>query len=248
MEAIFNGKRALVTGAGRGIGRAIVIELAKRGAQVIALSRTRTHLESLQKEVSGIEIISADVNDWNTTEAAIKKLGHIDLLVNNAGVLPLTEFGKITEEEIDNCFAVNVKAVVNISQIIAMQMKSYGQGGSIVNISSQAAMIALPNHTTYCASKGALDQITKVMALELGPHKIRVNSVNPTVVLTDMGVTAVRSYGDETAVMKALKEKIPLGKFAEVEDVVKATLFLLSEDAGMITGVSLPIDGGYTIQ
>ncbi|XP_055953894.1 L-xylulose reductase-like [Argiope bruennichi] len=249
MEKKFTGKRALVTGAGRGIGKAIVLELVKHGAHVIALSHTKSNLEKLKEEAPGIEIVSVDVRNWKETENAVKKLGHIDLLVNNAGVLSLQPVGSITEEEVDNCFAVNVKAVINISQIVAKGMVERKTGGAIVNISSQAAIIGLPNHTTYCASKGAVDQVTKVMALELGPHKVRVNSINPTIVRTDMGATAIRSYGEGKEVEEALKAKIPLGKFCEVNDVVKATMFLLSdEDAGMITGAQLPLEGGYIIQ
>ncbi|CAL1282594.1 unnamed protein product [Larinioides sclopetarius] len=173
---MFSGKCALVTGAGRGIGRTLSIELTRHGAHVIALSRTMEHLITLKNE------------------------------------------------------------------IVAEGMKERGNGGSIVNISSQAALVALPLHATYCASKGALDQLTKVMALELGPFQIRVNSVNPTVVMTEMGIKA---WGEENKA-KATKAKIPLGKFCEPEDVVKAVVFLLSDDARMITGVQLPIDGGYT--
>ncbi|GFQ98132.1 hypothetical protein TNCT_417261 [Trichonephila clavata] len=240
---MFKGKRALVTGAGRGIGRAIAIELVKQGAHVIALSRTIEHLVTLKIEVPSIETVSVDVGDWKQTETIVKELGPIDLLVNNAGIGVLHEVGNVTEEECDNVFAINVKAVINISQIVAKGMKERGTGGSIVNISSQAALVALHLHAVYCASKAALDQITKVMALELGPSKIRVNSVNPTVVLTDMGKMA---WGEE-GVAREAKSKIPLGKFCEPEDVVKAVIFLLSEDAGMITGAQLPIDGGYTI-
>ncbi|KAG8195669.1 hypothetical protein JTE90_003814 [Oedothorax gibbosus] len=240
----FVGKRVLVTGAGRGIGRAIAIELTKRGAHVIALSRTKDHLDTLQKEFPRIEIVSCDVGNWKQTEDTVKNLGDIHLLVNNAGIAFLQEVGSITEEAFDATLAVNVKAVVNISQIVARGMKERGEGGSIVNVSSQAAIIALNKHTTYCASKGALDQITKVMALELGPFQIRVNSVNPTVVNTEM---AIRDWGDES-VSKPMKAKIPLGKFCEPEDVVKAVLFLLSDNSQMITGVQLPVDGGYIIQ
>lgn len=244
MANTFQGKRALVTGAGRGIGRAIAKELALRGASVIALSRTKEHLDSLKQEVPQVEILAVDISDWSKTEAAVKNLGNIDVLVNNAGIAYLQKFGTITEDKFDSCFSVNVKAVVNISQIVANRMKEAGIRGSIVNMSSQAALIALDRHAAYCASKGALDQLTKVMALELGPFGIRVNSINPTVVLTDM---AKRDWGDEK-VAADMKAKIPLREFCVPEDVVKATLFLLSDDARMITGVQLPVDGGYIIQ
>ncbi|GBO29298.1 hypothetical protein AVEN_259038-1, partial [Araneus ventricosus] len=113
---MFSGKCALVTGAGRGIGRALAIELAKHGAHVIALSRTKEHLITLKNEIPAIEIVSVDVANWRETETVVKQLGPIDLLVNNAGIACLEEVGKITEESFDNVFAVNVRAVVNISQ------------------------------------------------------------------------------------------------------------------------------------
>lgn len=244
MASKFRGKRALVTGAGQGIGRAIAKELANCGARVTACSRTYHHLVSLKNEIPEIEIVRLDVSDWANTEYVVKGLGDFDILVNNAGVASLQSVGSITEEEIDRCFAVNIKSVVNISQIVANGMKKKENGGSIVNISSQAALVALDKHATYCASKAALDQLTKVLALELAAYQIRVNSVNPTVVLTEMGKKA---WGDPV-VADAMKAKIPLGKFCVPEDVVKAVLFLLSEDASMITGVQFPIDGGYTIQ
>lgn len=242
MDIFFQGKRALVTGASQGIGKAIVIELVKRGACVIALSKTQKNLDKLKEEVPEVETVCLDVSNWKETENAIKGLGDIDLLVNNAGVLSLQSIGCITEEEFDRCFSINVKAVVNISQIVASTMKSRGKGGSIVNISSQTAMIAIENHATYCASKGALDQLSKVMALELAPYQIRVNTVNPTVVLTEMGYKAL---GDQAEIKKA---KIPLGRFCVVGDIVGAVIFLLSDQSSMVTGAHIPIDGGYTIQ
>ncbi|XP_054720205.1 D-erythrulose reductase-like [Uloborus diversus] len=243
MEANFTNKRALVTGAGRGIGRSIAIELAKRGAKVVALSRTKEHLDTLKKEVPDIEIVSIDIGKWKETESLVKSLGRFDLLVNNAAIADLQEVGSITEEEVDKIFAVNFKAAVNISQIVADGMKCSGKGGSIVNLSSQAALIALHKHAMYCASKAALDHFSKVMALELGPHQIRVNSVNPTVVSTEM---AVEAWGDPD-VAAAMKAKIPLRRFCEIDDVVKTVIFLLSDQSAMITGAQIPIDGGYII-
>ncbi|XP_015920947.1 L-xylulose reductase [Parasteatoda tepidariorum] len=244
MAATFKGKRALITGAGRGIGRAIVKELVSLEASVVALSRTKEHLVTLKNEFPQIEIVAVDIADWKETEKVVKNLGTFDLLVNNAGIGELEKVGDITEDVVDRTFAVNVKAVINISQIVANGMKKAGIRGSIVNMSSQAAIIALDKHATYCASKGALDQLTKVMALELGPSGIRVNSINPTVVRTELGMMA---WG-EKKIEAAMKAKIPLGDYCDPEDVVKATVFLLSDDARMITGVQLPVDGGYIIQ
>ncbi|KAG2461113.1 RFNG acetylglucosaminyltransferase, partial [Polypterus senegalus] len=175
MEISFANKRALVTGAGKGIGRDTAKALVKGGAAVIAVSRTQSDLDSLKAE------------------------------------------------------------------IVAREMKVRGTGGSIVNISSQASQAAIKDHAVYCATKGALDMLTKVMALELGPHKIRVNSVHPTVVLTAMG----RFRWEDPENAKYMISRIPLGKFAEVEDVVNAILFLLSNKSSMINGALLPVDGGF---
>ena len=136
---------------------------------------------------------------------------------------------------------INLKAVFFISQTVAKGMVERGLGGAIVNISSQASQAALQDHAVYCASKGGLDQLSRVMALELGPHNIRVNCVNPTVVMTAMGKIG---WSDPKKAGPMLN-KIPLGRFAEVEDVVHAVLFLLSDKAGMINGITLPVDGGF---
>jgi len=189
MEMKFENRRILVTGAGRGIGRALCKFLAEKSqATVFALARSADQLESLKKECPGINMVQADLNDWDATRAAVEKILPIDGLVNNAAIAQLAPFLDIKPEEIDASFQVNVKAVINVSQVVAKSMKESGGNGpkTIVNISSQAAQAALMLHTVYCGTKGALDIISKVMAVELGPSKIRVNCVNPTVVLTDM--------------------------------------------------------------
>ncbi|KAJ8318374.1 hypothetical protein KUTeg_003465, partial [Tegillarca granosa] len=171
------------------IGRDIVKRLVEYGAETIALSRTQTDLDSLKAEVPGIIPVQVDLGDWENTRVTLQKLGPVDLLVNNA--------------------------VFNVSQVIAKGMVERGQGGAIVNISSLASSLALEDHAAYCSSKGALDMLTKVMALELGPHKIRVNSINPTVVWTKM---AEYAWSDPVKA-KPLLSRIPMGKFVEVEDV-----------------------------
>ncbi|XP_077504250.1 L-xylulose reductase-like isoform X1 [Amblyomma americanum] len=242
MEVSFGGKRAVVTGASQGIGRVIARELAKRGATVIAVARSADKLEQLQKEVPNIVPLPVDLADWNATEAALSNVGPVDLLVNNAAVAILEPVGEIRPESIDMCFTTNVKAVINVSQICTKSMKERGVAGAIVNISSQAGIVALADHAVYCATKAALDQLTRVMALELGPYKIRVNSVNPTVTNTPMSLVG---WSDPVKA-SAMQSKIPLGRFAEPEEVCDAVLYLLSERSSMITGTVLPIDGGYT--
>ncbi|XP_032832015.2 L-xylulose reductase isoform X1 [Petromyzon marinus] len=241
MEISFGGKHALVTGAGKGIGRATCIALQSLGATVTALSRTQADLDSLTHECPAVRAVCVDLADWAAVEAALGAVGPVDLLVNNAGVALLQPFLDVTAEAFQRSFDVNVKAVLQVSQAVARGMVARGSGGAIVNVSSQASQRALLNHTVYCASKGALDMLTKVMALELGPHNIRVNAVNPTVVMTDMGREAW-SPPERAGPMLA---RIPLARFAELEDVVNAVVFLLSERSAMVHGVTLPVDGGF---
>ncbi|XP_054988290.1 L-xylulose reductase isoform X2 [Sorex araneus] len=238
MELGLAGRRALVTGAGKGIGRSTVLALHAAGAQVVAVSRTRADLESL---CPGVEPLCVDLGDWAATERALRDVGPVDLLVNNAAVALLQPFLEITKEACDTSFEVNLRAVIQVSQVVARGLIARGSPGSIVNVSSQASQRALLNHSVYCSSKGALDMLTKVMALELGPHKIRVNAVNPTVVMTPMG----QANWSDPQKAKSMLDRIPLGRFAEMENVVDTILFLLSDRSSMTTGATLPVDGGF---
>ncbi|XP_029954600.1 L-xylulose reductase-like [Salarias fasciatus] len=241
MEETLQGKHAVVTGAGKGIGRAAALALARCGAKVTAVTRTQADLDSLVQECPAIAPVCVDLADWAATEAALRDVGPAHLLVNNAACASLQPFLEVTEEQFDRAFSVNVKAVLHVSQIVARGMKERKHGGSIVNVSSQASQCALRDHAVYCATKGAVDMLTKVMALELGPHQIRVNAVNPTVVLTDMG----RVGWSDPEKARTMTSRIPLGRFAEVEEVVNSILFLLSDKSSMISGVTLPVDGGF---
>jgi len=240
VEIRFDGKRALVTGAGKGIGREIATLLAECGAQVVAVGRTADDLATLAAE-TGAETIVVELADPVAAREAAERAGPIDLLVNNAGITILQPFLDVTTGAFDAIMAVNVRAVLVVSQVVARGMIARGRGGAIVNLSSQASQVALAEHAAYCASKGALDQLTRVMALELGPHQIRVNAVNPTVTLTPMGALA---WGDPVK-GDPMKAKIPLGRFAFPRDVAHAVAYLLSDQADMIHGVMLPVDGGF---
>nr|XP_022317238.1 L-xylulose reductase-like [Crassostrea virginica] len=242
MEIQFRGKRALVTGAGKGIGRGIAKKLVECGAETIALSRTQADLDSLKAEVAGTIPVLCDVGDFETTRKVVQDLGPIHLLVNNAGITRLDNFLDFSMKDFDDVLNVNTKAVFNISQVVAKGMVERGDGGSIVNVSSVASSRALDQHIAYCASKAALDSMTKVMALELGKHKIRVNSVNPTVTWTDMAAFA----WSDPAKSGPMLAKIPMGKFVEVEDVVNTVVFLLSDKSAITTGQHIVLDGGLS--
>lgn len=237
----FSGRRALVTGAGAGIGRGVALKLAQMGAEVFALSKTAPNLNSLKEECPSITTITVDVTDWEATREAVKKITPIHMVVNNAGTNILLPFLEATPESFDLIFNLNVKAVMNISQIVASDLINRQLKGSIVNISSQAGQRALKNHAVYCSTKGALDMMAKVMALELGPKGIRVNNVSPTVVMTELG----RMAWSDPVKKNTMLSRIPQGRFAEVEDVVNAVVYLLSDESDMVNGHMLPVDGGF---
>ena len=242
MSTSFHLKRALVTGAGKGIGRGIALRLANMGAKVHAISRTDSDLESLRKECGDIEVYNVDIMDWDKTRSVVKNIGPIDFLVNNAGVTIQTPFMDVTKNEIDTSFDTNFKAVVNISQVIARGMIESGRGGSIVNISSLCAQKVFDNVSMYSASKAALDMLTRSMAAELGPHKIRVNSILPGLVVTPLSLAT--TYGSSEA-SETFTNKTPLKRLNKIDDIVDVTVFLLSDQAAMVNGLIMPVDGGY---
>jgi L-xylulose reductase len=236
----FKNRRALVTGAGKGIGREIALMLHRFNAQVIAMSRTQADLTKLQSEI-GCETILADLGDAAEARQAAERAGDVDLLVNNAAIAILEPFLQTRVESWDATMAVNLRAVLVVSQVVAKRMIERGVSGSIVNISSMSSFQALPDHAAYAASKAGLDQLTKVMAVELGPHRIRVNSINPTVVMTEMGK---RAWSDPSKGGPMLA-RIPLQRFAECEDIASVVCFVLSDAAGMLNGLALRVDGGF---
>lgn len=245
MDIRFDNRRVLVTGAGKGIGREIAAHLARSGAKVVAVSRTQADLDALRKEI-GCETIQADLADAAQARAAAEKAvalpGGIDLLVNNAGISIPQSFLDTTPDAFDKTMAVNVRAAMIFAQVYARHViQKKAKGGAIVNLSSQASKAALADHAAYCASKGALDMLNAVMALELGKHQIRCNCVNPTVTLTPMGEMA---WGDP-AKSGPMLAKIPLGRFAKPFHVAQAVAYLLSDRSDMIHGATLPLDGGF---
>lgn len=237
----FSGQSVLVTGASSGIGRTTVIHLRAAGARVLAAARNEQALEALADE-TGCEPLVLDVSDPAQIAAALKNLDAFDGLVNCSGTTALDKAVDFTAADFDQLMAVNARGAALVAQQIARAMIAAGKKGSVVNVSSQAALVGIEDHLAYCASKSALDAITRVLCLELGPHGIRVNSVNPTVTLTPMAVKAWSEPAKRDPALKA----IPLGRFVEPDEVAAPILFLLSDAAAMISGIVLPIDGGFT--
>uniref|UniRef100_A0AAG5DUM0 Ketoreductase domain-containing protein n=1 Tax=Anopheles atroparvus TaxID=41427 RepID=A0AAG5DUM0_ANOAO len=238
MECSLKGKTIVVTGAGQGIGNELCRTLDHLGAKVIAVSRSPGPLTELKRDRPGIEIVQVDLSDWNATRLVLGALGKVDGLVNNAAVAIIKPFLELTESDYDSTFNVNVKAAFNVAQVLVPKMEA---GASIVNVSSLAGLKAIHGHCAYSMSKAAIDGLTQNLALELGPRKIRVNSVNPTVILTRMG----RENWSDPAKADPLKAKIPLGRFGEVAEVVEPIIYLLSDRSSFINGHSLPIEGGF---
>ncbi|MFM0127628.1 SDR family oxidoreductase [Paraburkholderia sediminicola] len=237
----FSGRSILVTGASSGIGRATVEALCASGASVVAAARNVNELARLAEE-TGCEPLMLDVGDEAAIDEALGSLDAFDGLVNCAGIALLERAVDTTGASFDRVMGVNARGAVLVAKHVARGMIDAKRAGSIVNVSSQAALVALDDHLSYSASKAALDAVTRALCIELGSFGIRVNSVNPTVTLTPM---AVQAWSDPAKRDPALMA-IPLRRFAESAEVAAPIMFLLSDAASMISGVCLPIDGGYT--
>lgn len=241
------GKVALITGGGAGIGYAIAEQYVQHGARVVLLDRAPDVAATAQ----GLDAehalgLVADVTDRASVEQALADalahFGRLDVLVNSAGIVALNPAEEVTEAEWDATLAVNLKGVFLTSQAAGRHFIRQ-RSGSIINLASQAGVVALPNHLAYCASKAGVIGLTQVLALEWGPHNVRVNAISPTVVLTELGRKA---WSGELA--RQMLDKIPLRRFAEPQDIAAGALFLAGDGAAMINGANLVIDGGYTIQ
>ncbi|XP_023247530.1 L-xylulose reductase-like [Copidosoma floridanum] len=242
MNITFENKRILVTGGCQGIGKGICLRLSEYKGTVIALSNNKDNLAKLSQEYPNIRTVCVNLLDWDATREAVKSVLPIDLLVNNAGIGSHGSWLKVTSTDFDDTFGVNVKAMFNVSQVVAQNMIERNvKSGAIVNLSSQTGVTAHKDFTVYCCSKAAVTMLTKSLARELGPHNIRVNCVQPTLVMTD----STKNFIKDIKKAEDMKNRIPLGRFAEVEDVVDAVVYLLSDRSSMITGTGLPVDGGY---
>jgi NAD(P)-dependent dehydrogenase (short-subunit alcohol dehydrogenase family) len=245
-------KIALVTGAGKGIGKACAIALAQAGAKVILVSRTKSDLEKVSKIIKKTKGSSksfvCDVTNTRNFNSIVNGLNKLDILVNNAGSNRPEHFTKVKKENMDYLVNLNLKACFNIAQICTKKMLEAKNrkkvGGSIINMSSQMGKVGGPIRSVYNMTKFGLEGLTRGMAIDLAKDNIRVNTVCPTFVLTPM----VKGFFKNTKFKREMIRNIPLGRVAEVSDVATAVAFLAADSSSMITGTSLIVDGGWTAQ
>lgn len=236
----FSGRKVVITGAGKGIGRACARLLAQRGAEIVALSRTQSDLDALADEL-GARTISVDLSDPVATRGAMREAGTCDHLINSAGINVLESVLDMTDAGFDAVIGINLRAALITCQEFARARIAAGGGGSIVNIGSIAGHRGFVDHLAYAASKAGLEGATRVLAKELGPHGIRVNAVAPTITLTEL---AIEAWSDETK-SGPMMVRHPLNRFADADEVAAAIAMLLSDDSRMVSGAVLPIDGGF---
>ncbi len=243
----FTGQVVLVTGGAAGIGQAVATVFAGRGARLALLDRDEAvGATAAALPGSGHLPLVVDVTDTKALEQAVaavlERLGRIDVLVNNAGIVRLAPADSLTALDWDLTMAVNLRAPFVLSQIVGRHMLEQGSG-RIVNLASQAGLVAIDGHLAYCASKAAIISLTRVLALEWGPRGLTVNAISPTVVETELGRKA---WAGEVG--EAMKQLIPRRRFAQPEEIAMAALYLASGAAGMVNGENLVVDGGYTIR
>ena len=243
-----DGKRALVTGAGRGIGLAAASALADAGAHVTLLARTREEIEAAAAAIGGrrqkAEALVVDVTDLPPMQAAIARAAPFNILVNNAGTNRPKMLLDVTVEDFDAIMNLNVRAAYFVAQAVARRLIEAAQPGSIINVSSLMGHVGAARRSVYCASKHAMEGFTKAMAIELAPYSIRVNTLGPTFLETAL----TKPFFDNAAFKAEVLAKIKLGRLGTVEDVLGAILFLASEASALVTGTSLRVDGGWTAE
>jgi len=243
-----DGRRALVTGAGRGIGLAAASALADAGAAVSLAART---VEEIERAASAIRArgqeanpLPLDVRNIEATQKIIAEQPPFDILVNNAGTNRPAPFVNVTAEDFDFVFSINVRAAYFVAQAVARRLVETSKSGSIINMSSQMGHVGGATRTVYCASKHAMEGFTKAMAIELAPHRVRVNSLAPTFIETPM----TRPFFENESFRKDTLGRIKLGRLGRLDDLTGAIVFLASDAAALMTGSSLVVDGGWTAE
>lgn len=243
-----DGKRALVTGAGRGIGLSAASALADAGADVTLAARTSKEIEEAAEAIRArgqkAEPLTLDVRDVETVKATIAAQAPFDILVNNAGTNKPAPFVDVKAEDFDFVFSLNVRAAYFVAQAVARKLIEAKRPGSIINMSSQMGHVGGPTRTVYCGTKHAMEGFTKAMAIDLAPHKIRVNTLAPTFIETPM----TRPFFENKAFREDTLRRIKLGRLGQLEDLTGAIVFLASDAAALMTGTSLVVDGGWTAE
>ena len=241
-----DGKNALITGAGRGIGMGASIALAESGANVTLVSRTDSELKELTKHINSLgykaSYVAIDVNDEKAISKLIEDTDPFDILINNAGTNKPAKLIDTDLNDFDYVMSLNVRSVINLTKNVVKKMLYNNIKGSIINVSSQMGHVGGPNRTTYCSSKFAIEGFTKSLAIELGPNGIRVNTVCPTFIQTPM----TEPFLKDEEFKKTTIGMIPLGRLGEVKDLMGPFVFLASDASSLMTGSSILVDGGWT--
>ncbi|NJM44616.1 MAG: SDR family oxidoreductase [Brachymonas sp.] len=245
-----DGKRALVTGGSKGIGLAAAHALAQAGAQVCIAARSTPDLIAACAEImtasgqnaSQITYAAVDLRDSSAVDALFTRHGIFDIVVNNAGTTRTRLIDEATDEDLDTVLDLNVKAAFYVLRAASRSLKAAGKPGSLINISSQMGHVGGPKRTLYCSSKHALEGMTKALAWELGPQSIRVNSICPTFIETELTATMLA----DPAFKQYVTGNIAFGRLGKLEEIMGAVVFLASDASSLMTGSALMLDGGWT--
>ena len=243
---LLTGKRALITGASSGIGRACAVALADYGAAVTLAARRVDQLEEtaaqLRDASQTAEVLALDVGDIEATASAVERHGPFDILINSAGTARHSKATDTTAKDFDAVMTVNLRGAYFLSQAVAKGLIAAGRPGSLINISSQMGHVGGMERAVYCASKFAVEGFTKAMAIEFGPHNIRINTICPTFILTEL----TQPTFDDPDKRAWVLDKIKLGRAGDVTDIMGAAVYLASDAAALVTGTAVMIDGGWT--
>lgn len=243
-----DGKRALVTGASRGIGLAASLALARYGAGVTLVARSADELDAARAEITSFggcaECRPLDLRNHDQVAVALSAEPAFDILVNNAGMNRTAPFLEVSERDFDDIMGLNVRSLFFTAQVVAKGMVAAGKRGSIINMSSQMGHVGAATRTVYCASKWAVEGMTRAMAVDLAPYGVRVNTICPTFIETPMA----RTFLKDDAFKEQVLSKIKLGRIGDVDDITGAIVFMASDASSLMTGSSVVIDGGWTAE